>query len=73
MIRKVAVVQALREAFPTTLGGMYSAEEVGKEEPEDAGIPAAPISPETGEVLDAEIVTDKKADPEPAPAEESLI
>lgn len=73
MIRKVAVVQALREAFPTTLGGMYSAEEVGKEEPEDAGIPAAPISPETGEVLDAEIVTEKKADPEPAPAEESLI
>jgi hypothetical protein len=52
MIRKVAVVQALREAFPTNLGGMYSAEEVGKEEPEDAGIPAAPIRPETGEVIE---------------------
>lgn len=73
MIRKVAVVQALREAFPTTLGGMYSAEEVGKEEPEDAGIPAAPISPETGEVLDAEVVTEKKADPDPVQVEESLI
>ena len=29
MIRKVALVQALREAFPTTFGGMYSAEETG--------------------------------------------
>lgn len=29
MIRKVALVQALREAFPTTFGGMYSAEESG--------------------------------------------
>lgn len=29
MIRKVALVQALREAFPATFGGMYSAEEAG--------------------------------------------
>ncbi len=35
MIRKVALVQALREAFPGTLGGMYSAEESGVEEPAD--------------------------------------
>lgn len=28
MIRKVAVVQALREAFPNTLGALYTAEEV---------------------------------------------
>lgn len=35
MIRKVALVQALREAFPGTLGGMYSAEEQGAEEPID--------------------------------------
>lgn len=35
MIRKVALVQALREAFPGTLGGMYSAEEKGIEEPID--------------------------------------
>ena len=33
MIRKVALVQALREAFPNTLGGMYAAEEQGAEEP----------------------------------------
>lgn len=33
MIRKVALVQALREAFPTTFGGMYTAEEQGVAEP----------------------------------------
>lgn len=32
MIRKVALVQALREAFPRTFGGMYSAEEQGVDE-----------------------------------------
>lgn len=32
MIRKVALVQALREAFPKTFGGMYSSEEVGIDE-----------------------------------------
>lgn len=35
MIRKVALTHALREAFPGTLGGMYSAEERGIEEPID--------------------------------------
>ena len=35
MIRKVAQVQALREAFPDTLGGLYTAEESGLEEPID--------------------------------------
>lgn len=33
MIRKVALVQALREAFPTAFGGMYIAEEQGIDEP----------------------------------------
>lgn len=33
MIRKVAIVQALREAFPQSMSGMYVAEEVGAEEP----------------------------------------
>lgn len=32
MIRKVALVQALREAFPNSLGGMYAAEEQGQSE-----------------------------------------
>lgn len=34
MIRKVALVQALREAFPKAFGGMYTAEEQGTTEPE---------------------------------------
>lgn len=33
MIRKVAQVQALRETFPDTLGGLYTADEQGFEEP----------------------------------------
>ena len=32
MIRKTAMVQALREAFPETLGGLYIAEEQGVDE-----------------------------------------
>lgn len=34
MIRKVALVQALRETFPSSFGGMYTAEEQGTVEPE---------------------------------------
>lgn len=34
MIRKVALVQALRETFPSAFGGMYVAEEQGAVEPE---------------------------------------
>jgi len=34
MIRKVALVQALRETFPSAFGGMYTAEEQGTVEPE---------------------------------------
>ncbi|WP_461206890.1 phage recombination protein Bet [Clostridium sp. DL1XJH146] len=33
MIRKVALVQALREAFPGDIGALYSQEEVGQETP----------------------------------------
>lgn len=46
MIRKVALVQALREAFPEDLQGMYSSEEMGVEDitdpvtVPDAGAPA---------------------------------
>lgn len=36
MIRKVALVQALREAFPARLGAMYASEERGLEEPVEA-------------------------------------
>lgn len=49
MIRKVAQVQALREAFPGNLAGLYTAEEQGQEEPAEfvADIPAEqPQEPE---------------------------
>jgi phage recombination protein Bet len=39
MIRKVALVQALREAFPAELGGMYSQEEI----PTADELPTAPV------------------------------
>lgn len=39
MIRKVALVQALREAFPEDLGGLYASEEVGVEINEAAMAP----------------------------------
>lgn len=42
MIRKVALVQALREAFPGTLGGMYAAEEKGVDEPIDVDVVEIP-------------------------------
>lgn len=73
MIRKVALVQALREAFPASLGAMYAAEEVGREEPETAGMPEPQpeVNADTGEVVvDAEVV--KPAPEEPAQAD-SLI
>lgn len=53
MIRKVALVQALREAFPKSFGGMYASEEVGVD---DTIIDVTPIQPDvdpaTGEVLE---------------------
>lgn len=63
MIRKVALVQALREAFPINLGGMLTAEEVGREEPDEVGMPAAPmeVDDKTGEVIEAEVVEKPKA------------
>ena len=55
MIRKVALVQALREAFPKTFGGMYSAEEqdIATEIIDIPFEPAAEIAvdPDTGEVI----------------------
>lgn len=46
MIRKVALVQALREAFPNSFGGMYSAEEQGAVEPEYTTVPEVIDQPE---------------------------
>lgn len=60
MIRKVALVQALREAFPEDLGGMYSSEEMNIELDETAT--AAPV----------EIPQDPQDIPPEGPANETL-
>jgi len=50
MLKKVALVQALREAFPETFGGMYSQEEINTI---DAPLPAEVIDAEkTEDVID---------------------
>lgn len=56
MIRKVALVQALREAFPEDLGGMYTLEEKI-----DGDLPDAVISEE---VIEVEPVEEPKPEPE---------
>lgn len=67
MIRKVAQVQALKEAFPDDLGGMYTAEEQGVEETAPTNVPQIDIA-------EAEVVKKtapkKAADPEPVPADD---
>lgn len=51
MIRKVALMQALREAFPDDLGGMYSSDEIGVEINEEA---MAPVEIDAKELPDAD-------------------
>lgn len=63
MIRKCALVAALREAFPNDVGGMYVPDEMGYEEDDS---PKAPIEPDvqditsytdmnTGEVIEEDV------------------
>lgn len=59
MIRKVALVQALREAFPEDLGGLYTAEEHG-----EAEMPPIDITPD---------VVIEEAAPEESPAPEKPV
>lgn len=71
MIRKVAQVQALREAFPTAVGGMYTAEEQGHEE---EPVTMAPIDAEVTEVKEAPKAQPKPAkEPEPVEESDSLL
>lgn len=66
MIRKVALVQALREAFPEDLGGLYASEEMNIDLDETAT--SAPVEiPEQGNIIDATVVP-----PERPAAEEQL-
>lgn len=61
MIRKVAIVNALREAFPQTLGAMYTEEEENKSQTDDIPDykPRKDITPNNPNVIDV--------DPEPQP------
>lgn len=61
MIRKVALVQALREAFPVSFGGMYTAEEQGEIEAdmtiiedEVKEVPVEKIEAEAVEIIEPE-------------------
>lgn len=57
MIRKVALVQALREAYPGAYGGIYDSDEM----PE----PDVPITPPEPEVMPAQGVEVQAVEPEP--------
>lgn len=54
MIRKVAIVHALREAFPEEFGGLYDAAEMGVEQPNEQPV---------------EVTPDIQSEPQPQPAE----
>lgn len=60
MIRKVALVQALREAFPKAFGGMYSAEEQGMDE-------ATFSAPDIIEMQEAPMIAEQQAEPTQEP------
>lgn len=82
MIRKVALAQALREAFPADFGGLYTAEEQGVLEPEftqnqpaqDASEPQDPF--DAAGVIEAEVVDAESAmtteEPVYEPVEEEI-
>ena len=63
MIRKVALVQALREAFPKTFGGMYTADE---QDIAENIIDVTP--PDIQDVSGGEEVDEPEATPESGPA-----
>ena len=69
MIRKVAIAQAFREAFPLKVGGMYLPEEMPDDQPQQEEKPVIPVFQQAEP--EAPVFT---PDPEPveaAPAEES--
>lgn len=81
MIRKVALVQALREAFPARLGGLYVAEERGVEEPveekftevpnDDGAAPAAIDAPQQRPQIN--VKPEPQPDEVPAPVDDDFF
>jgi phage recombination protein Bet len=79
MLQKVALVQALREAFPDTFGGMYSQEEINHIDGD--ALDTKPVEPPQNETLDdiiprTENIEDAEFEeipqPEPQPEQKGL-
>ena len=58
MIRKVALVQALREAFPGNIEGLYEVEEMSSQEPQDIEVESKVMDPLASEKKSEEPVAD---------------
>lgn len=70
MIRKVALVQALREAFPNTFGGIYTEEELPLDSDQ---LPQKPVELNDDDLKAAEKAwEEEKEEPAPAPAKQSI-
>ncbi len=73
MVRKVAIVQALREAFPTQLGAMYTAEEQKVEDvsyieiPSDRSSKTEITQQDEPDLNQSQTVADKQSAPDPQP------
>jgi phage recombination protein Bet len=67
MIRKVALVNALREAFPGDIGGMYTEEEAQQEQPQDIVVQSQVIKDNLPEQPVQKPKTARKAAPKPQP------
>lgn len=67
MIRKVAKMQALREAFPNALSGMYTAEELGSSDEE---LPTQPIEQPSENVV---VVEPETVQPDPVQVKQQVV
>lgn len=74
MIRKVAIAQAFREAFPFAVQGMYTPEEMPDEQGQEAPVPANNIKPvfteQDAPAQAQESTQAPEPEPQPAPAQE---